>query len=159
MKRFTEEFFDEVTTAVEEAEEKTSAELVVVIHPRSGIYRDVDLGCGAVLAFVGLAFIVYNPWTVHSPIWFPLEVALLFAIGYLGCSVCPWLRRRFTPIQRRTEQVRQAAQAIFVEESVSHTRERTGVLIYLSRLERQVVVLADLGVKIMGKPTLTVTPP
>lgn len=146
MKRFTEEFFDKVTTAVEEAEEKTSAELVVAIHPRSGNYRDVDLACGAVLAFAGLAFIVYNPWTVHSPVWFPFEVALLFVIGYLGCSVCPWLRRRCTSLERRSEQVRRTAQSIFVEENVSHTRERTGVLIYLSRLERQVVVLADLGV-------------
>ncbi len=146
MKRFTEDFFDDVTTAVEEAEEKTSAELVVAIHPSSGNYRDIDFACGAVFAFAGLVFIVFNPWTVHSPIWFPLEVALLFAFGYLGCSVCPWLRRRLTTVARRIEQVKQTAQAIFVEENVSHTRERTGVLIYLSRLERQVVVLADLGV-------------
>ena len=38
MKRFTEEFFDDVTAAVEEAEERTSAELVVTIHPQSGNY-------------------------------------------------------------------------------------------------------------------------
>jgi putative membrane protein len=146
MKRFSPEFFDDVTTAVEQAEQKTSAELVVAIHPRSGSYRDADLLCGAAVAFTGLVFIVYNPWTVHSPVWFPLEVALLFVLSALACSACSWLRRQFSTASRRTEQVAHSARAIFVEENVSHTRERTGLLIYLSRLERQVVVLADLGV-------------
>ncbi len=42
--------------------------------------------------------------------------------------------------------MRQRALAAFVEEEVFRTEARTGVLLFLSMLERRVVVLADAGI-------------
>jgi len=152
MARFNQDYFEKVTRAVEEAEEKTSAELVVAIHPQSGTYRDVDFLFAALAAFVGLLFIVFNPWTVHSALLIPFEVALLFVIGALASATWPRIRRRLCRAKRRECQVRSAAAAMFFEEGVANTRDRTGVLVFLSRLEGQVEVIADIGVVRTVKP-------
>jgi len=146
MRRFQENDFDNVTRAVEVAEAKTAAEIVVAVHPQSGRYRDVDFLFGGLAALAGLVFIVFNPWTVHPPPLLPVEMVVLFAIGALGCSGCPPLRRLLTTRNRRQRQLREAAATMFVEEGVANTRARTGVLVYLSLFEQQVEVLADVGI-------------
>jgi putative membrane protein len=45
------------------------------------------------------------------------------------------------------EAVSTAARSAFVELAVSHTRDRSGVLVYVSLLERRIRVIADVGVK------------
>ena len=146
MNRFTPDDFDRVTRAVEETETGTSAEIVVAIHPHSGTYRDADYLFGALAALAGLVFIVFNRWTLHPAQLLPLEMAALFVTGALGCSMCPFLRRKLSTGKRREAQVRGMAAALFVEEGVANTRARTGVLLHLSRLEQQVEVIADVGV-------------
>ncbi|HUT94578.1 MAG TPA: hypothetical protein VMY37_34300 [Thermoguttaceae bacterium] len=146
MHRFQKNDFDNVTRAVEQAETQTAAEIVVAVHPQSGRYRDTDYLFGGLVALAGLVFIVFNPWTWHPAHMLPVEMVVLFAIGTLGCSVCPPLRRRLTTGKRRQAQLREAAAARFVEEGVANTRARTGVLVYVSLLERQVEVIADVGI-------------
>src|SRR5207253_2734961 len=48
--------------------------------------------------------------------------------------------------ERRAAQVRAAAAAAFYEEQVWTTRARTGVLIYVSLMERETRVLPDRGI-------------
>jgi len=146
MHRFQENDFENVTRAVEEAETKTAAEIVVAVRPLSGRYRDVDYLFGGLVAVAGLVFIVFNPWTVHPPPLLPVEMVVLFAIGALASSLCGTLRRVLTTVNRRQAQLREAAAALFVDESVANTRARTGLLVYLSLLERQVEVIADVGI-------------
>jgi putative membrane protein len=42
--------------------------------------------------------------------------------------------------------VRLAAEAAFYRDGVGHTRERTGVVVFISLLERRVEVVADAGI-------------
>jgi putative membrane protein len=146
MQRFNQGYFESLTRAVEQAETKTAAEVVVAVRPQSGRYADVDYLFGGLVALVGLLFIVFNPWTWHPANLLPVEMAVLFAIGTLGCSVSPPLRRLLTTGKRRQSQLREAAAALFVEEGVANTRARTGVLVYVSLLERQVEVIPDVGI-------------
>lgn len=152
MQRFSQGYFDSVTRAVEEAETNTSAEVVVAIRPQSGRYADADYLFGGLVALAGLLFIVFNPWTWHPAYLLPVEMVVLFVIGTLGCSACPPLRRRLTTEKRRQRQMREAAATLFLEEGVANTRARTGVLVYLSLLERQVEVIADMGITHGVKP-------
>jgi putative membrane protein len=152
MQRFSQGYFDSVTRAVEEAETNTSAEVVVAIRPQSGRYADADYLFGALVALAGLLFIVFNPWTWHPAYLLPVEMVVLFVIGTLGCSVWPWLRRRLTTGKRRQRQLQEAAATLFVQEGVANTRARTGLLVYLSLLERQVEVIADVGITRDVKP-------
>ena len=71
---------------------------------------------------------------------------VLFAIGAWISSAWPAVRRALTSRRRREAQVRAAAEADFYDEHVGSTTSRTGVLVYLSLLERQLLVLADQGI-------------
>ncbi|HKO90334.1 MAG TPA: hypothetical protein VJU61_04235, partial [Polyangiaceae bacterium] len=66
--------------------------------------------------------------------------------GWLVSRVAA-LRRWLTPRAWQREAVLGAARALFVERRIGETRDRSGVLVYMSQLERQVVVLADRGVQ------------
>ena len=138
--------FERLTTAVERAEARTSAEIVIVFRDRSGTYRDAAYLVGAGAALLGLVAIIFNPLTVHDERLLPLELAALFAGGTLVATLWPWLTRPLTTAARRAGQVRTAAAARFVEEGVHRTRARTGLLIYLSALERRIELLPDAGI-------------
>jgi putative membrane protein len=127
------------------ADAKTAATVLVIVRTCSGNYRDVDYLAGAVLAWLGLLFVLFTPprfatWLI------PIELPLLFAAGAWLCAVTP-LRRWLTPARRRARHVRVAAEAVLVEHGVLHTPGRLGVLLYWSLLERRVEVIADVGVR------------
>ncbi|HXX48791.1 MAG TPA: TPM domain-containing protein, partial [Myxococcota bacterium] len=56
------------------------------------------------------------------------------------------LLRALLPAGLRRERVRRAAALAFHHGGLHATRERTGILLFVSLLERQVVVLADEGI-------------
>jgi putative membrane protein len=58
----------------------------------------------------------------------------------------PPFARVFVPAERRDGEVRQYAQALFLEHGLHRTRQRDGILVLVSLFERRVVVLADRGV-------------
>ena len=78
--------------------------------------------------------------------WLALPPALGAAAGYLLGAAWPGLRLRLVHADVIEHRVRQRAMAAFVEEAVFRTRDRTGILIFLSLLERRVIVLADAGI-------------
>jgi len=85
-------------------------------------------------------------WTGHWLLWIVLPALLGAALGWLAAALLPGLRRRLVreaDLARRTE--RRAA-AAFVSEEVFATRDRTGVLLFVSLFEHRVVVLADAGI-------------
>lgn len=133
-----------VEAAVAEVEALTDAELVVVASPRSGSYRDLAWLGGAVAGVALLAFLCWTPW-VFQAIWFPVDVAM--AIGLVGWALDRWPAwwLRFVPADRRRRQVREAAEAAFVQEAVHATAGRTGLLVYVSAVEGDVVLLPDQG--------------
>jgi putative membrane protein len=144
-------FREAVTAAVTRAEERTDAELVVVAAGRSGSYLDVALWVGVGLAMVVLAVLIYGPWDVDAAL-LPLDIGVPLALGVFGANRSPRLLRLLTPRRRQDRQVATAAHAAFVEEQVHGTKRRTGVLVYISDLERRVHVVPDHGVEACVPP-------
>lgn len=135
-----------VSAAVAEAEQGTSAEIVVVAAGRSASYAVVSALVGAAVAWLGLAFVLWSPLD-FSGVWLPLELPALGLGAAWMVHHSPALLRRLVPASTREAAVRRAAAASFHDESVHGTRARTGVLVYLSALEDQVCVVADGGVE------------
>lgn len=137
-------FLDKAEAAVAAVERDSAAEVVVVVAPRSGSYADVDLRWALAAGFASLAVILHSPWSFHEDLVL-LDVALSGLLaGLLSRRLDP-LRRLLTSAARRRAQVQAAARQAFVEERVSATRDRRGVLLYLSLLEREVEILPDHG--------------
>ena len=136
---------DSLTECVKEIEKDTDAELVIVVRARSGHYRHADCLFGAIIAFVGLLFLLFLPIDFHQ-YWVPIDVVLLFALGVFVCSRSNALRRLLTTPKFRAEAVRTGAAAMFYEAGIANTSAEMGILIYLSLLERRLELIADRGV-------------
>jgi putative membrane protein len=142
---FDDSMREALTACVREIERTTDAELVLVVRARSGSYRHADYLFGALLAFMGLVFLLFSPVEFH-PYWVVIDVALLFVFGAFVSSRSNALRRLFTLKKARAASVRTHAAAMFYEAGIANTDAETGILIYLSLLERRLEVIADRSV-------------
>lgn len=153
----------EVVTA---AEAKTSVEIVPVVATQSGRYdRAEDLfglltGLGT-LAGLWLAFQAATPseWTGtnYAIDWWLaiLIVAAGFAVGAALASRVGWLRLLLTPRSEVKAEVDRAARQAFFDQRVHHAQGGGALMLYVSLLERQVVLLADEQVTSkLGQPVL-----
>lgn len=134
-----------IESAVEAAERETSAEVVVALAAASGSYRDVDYLAGASLAASSLAFQLFAPVDVHPYLSLPYVICS-FVIGAAISGRFATVRRLFSTERRRVAQAHLHALVAFQQEGVSATRERNGLLIYVSLLERTVEILPDLAI-------------
>lgn len=140
---------ERIRRAVHEAEQHTNAEIVPMIVSRSGLYRDAQHRSGLLLALVGLTLMLttelfWLPWGWHgsNAVWLVLATILAYGVGVWLGTLAPCIRF-LTPTDRLQHKVRLRAERAFTKHAVSKTRERTGVLILVSLLERQIYVLAD----------------
>jgi putative membrane protein len=137
-----------VKEAVVDAEAHTSGEIVPMIVELSGEYSEVRYFIALFLVFLGSIvawlFAEQFPWTVE------LNHLLL---GQLMLAVLGWLLGSLPPLvrlcagkKRMSENVHSAALAAYLRHGLSETRDRTGVLIYVSMLEHRVEILGDRGI-------------
>ena len=134
-----------VREAVVAVEARTSAEIVVVVRRTSAAWREVDLAFGAACAFGVLLLVLFHPRPIPL-VAMPVDVALGFLAGGLLCASVGPLKRALLPRRRLEGQVRAMARAAFVDQGVSRTTGRTGLLVYVSTFERRVDLVPDTGV-------------
>lgn len=137
--------------AVAAIEAVSAVEVVVAVRRQSYGYRHVNTTIGILVAFAGLAAMLFAQYT------FGLVSILIdpFVVGLVAgglVELLPGVKRVLTPAAQRRMHVHRAARATFVERGVHATRERTGLLVYISWLEREVALVADLGLA-RGLPT------
>ncbi len=142
---FTDAARKQVTEAVVDVESRTAAEIVVVVRRTSGAWREVDLAVGAAAGFAVLLLVLFHPKPIPV-IAMPVDVALGFVAGAVLSANLSRLKRALLPRRRVRAQVLAMARAAFVEQGVSRTTGRTGILVYVSTFERLVEVVADVGV-------------
>ena len=143
---FDKEFLDQLVESVEKLEAVSSVELVVVASPRSGNYLDIDRQNGFLASALMLLVAIYSPWH-FAPEMLLLWTVAAYVIGIMITPKMSFLRRYFTTPNRRRAQVNFAARNYFFEKRISYTRERTGLMLYLSHFEKQGVLLADAGIE------------
>jgi putative membrane protein len=131
--------------AVRDIEKTTNAEIVVVVRGRSGTYRHADYLFGAIVALLGLVFVLFSPWEFH-PLFIPFEVVALFVAGSFISSRGDFIRRAMTSQKFREQAARTGAAAMFYEAGIANTSAENGVLVYLSLLERRLEVISDRGI-------------
>jgi putative membrane protein len=141
---------DAATTALQGAisaiEARSSAELVVSVRASSASYVLADILVGVVAALAALGFLLFSPhpFALH---WFLVDPIVVGGLVALAASRLPPIRRALTPRAIRESRVRAAAGALFLEKGVHHTRGRTGILLYISLLERRALLIADAAVE------------
>lgn len=138
---------ERVKECIQQIESATGAEVVTTVSVSSGHYRHADYLMGSLFSFGALLFYLLYPDPLFDDVAVVIIVAF-FAVGAaLSIAVAP-LRRMFVSRKLLDEAVRKAAMASFVEQGISRTRARTGVLVYVSLFERRVQVVADIGIPV-----------
>jgi putative membrane protein len=144
---FTDDAKTRIVEAVRAVEAKSSAEIVVSVRARSDDYRDLDLQAGLLVAIVTLVVLIYHPAELDENLM-PAETLAAFVIGSILVNKVGALKRALLTKKRRGERMLSAARAHFVEAGVSRTRDRSGILVFVSELERAVCVVPDVGIDI-----------
>lgn len=151
---FTDAEKENIRQAVARAEGRTSGEIVPYIIEQSSRY-DVAIWRGASLAAVlamALAVIVMQVYQGWGLSWLYASsgiVALALVAGTLGAfaaAYIPPLKRLLTGTTLIERRVHEQAMKAFVEEEVFFTRDRTGILLFISLFEHRIEVLGDTGI-------------
>lgn len=142
---FSREQKERIRQAVQAAEGATSGEIAVMLVDESDPYREAELA-GA-LSFSTLTALVLALAFRHTSIWFfiPVSVVLLLPFLYLF-KQWPHMKLAFLRPRRVEEAVRERAVYAFFRKGVHKTEEETGILIFISLLERKVWILGDRGI-------------
>jgi putative membrane protein len=137
---------ERVRRAIGVIEQRTGAEVMVSVRPRSGDYRHTDYLVGVACLMAGLLVFLFHPAPFREDL-FPLEALVLFVFGAAVSANVPDLRRWLTrgSVMKRT--VATAARAAMLELGVTRTRQRTGLLVLVSLFERRVEVVLDVGIE------------
>lgn len=151
---FKEADHERIREAVHAAEARSAGEIVPVVVPRSARY-DLAVWRGAsILAIVSIAVVLlifqfYEGWGLgwlHTG-WGTALVALVAgSVGALLAAYVEPVKRLLSGEAYMTRRVHQRAMQAFVEEEVFATRDRTGILLFISLLEHRIEVVGDTGI-------------
>ena len=145
MKRLDDAAKEALSRAVEAVEGVSSAEVVIAVRPESSPPHQLYALAPPAFALLGLVFLVESPWPFSNlALW--LDTCFFAIAGFGLCKWLPGFGRLFILPGARERGVAQAAYREWVERGVVETRERTGVLVYVSQRERAAKVLFDRGV-------------
>jgi putative membrane protein len=134
-----------IRLAVTDAESKSNGEIVTMVVRESERYREAEQ-LGALLV-AGLVSVIAAAIWHHVTIWsyIPAVCLLYLPILWLFRAI-PRLKLSFVGPRRQAEAVRERALAAFYHNGLYRTKEQTGVLIFISLLERKVWILGDRGI-------------
>ena len=148
-----------IGSAVKKAESKTSGEIATAMIKESYNYAIYELMFAVVIGFVYFVLMMFFAgnveqflqgefwdYSVNYLVMFYgfstfIIIALFYFIGNLSC-----IDRIIVPKKIRNQKVAERATRYFMESGVYNTKDRTGILIFISIMERRVELLADSGI-------------
>jgi putative membrane protein len=132
-----------IAAAIRAAEQTTSGQIVCVLMRSASEYFYVPVLWAAFLALVSpWPMIVLTEWSVQRIF---LAQLLVFALALLVLSWPP-LRIALVPPGVRRARAHRAGIEQFHARGLTRTRDRTGVLIFVSLAERYARIIADEGI-------------
>jgi len=158
-----------VTEEVARAERASDGEIVTVVAPRSDAYHDVALHYAllAMLLVPTVAALAPQSWidwgltlafgwnaTLSYRMLMLVLVAKMAVVFLIVRFALAWppLRIALTPASTRTRRVRRRAVELFRAGTEKRTQGRTGILLYLSLLERRAEIVADEAIHSQVEP-------
>jgi len=143
---------ERVNARVAQAERRVAAQVVTAVVAKADAYPELPWKAYALAT--ALAMLAAAVSAAFNPGWTPLPDPRLLLVAVLGAGVAaaaltvlvPRLARVLLSDVRAEGEVRQYAQALFLDRELFRTRTRTAVLLLVSQFERRVIVLPDRGI-------------
>jgi putative membrane protein len=140
---FTKEDHETVSAAIAEAEKRTCGQIVCVLARSSSTYAQFPILWASLLALlVPWPLIYFTPWSVERIFLVQLVVFVIANVAFT------WIPLRLALVPRRVQraQAHRSALEQFVVRQISHTKNRCGVLIFVSLAEHYARIIADEGI-------------
>jgi putative membrane protein len=134
-----------IEAATRKAESRTIGEIAVMVVDASSRYREAEVFGGITLGNI-IAFLITIFFCDESIWWYVPLTGIFFFPSWLLLRKIPALNIRFASPSRRANAVQGRALRAFYEKGLYRTAKSTGVLFFISILERKVWVLADKGI-------------
>ena len=149
--KFSEHDLKRIKEAVRNAESKISGEIVPVIVSRSGYYTIANYkGSLFAAAFIFLAIIIIDRYLPAFAVYDPLLIFMLVILGGAGGALAAHfsdtIKKMLIGQHYMDRATYQRAETSFLEEQVFNTKYRTGIMIFVSFFEHEVIVMADKGI-------------
>jgi putative membrane protein len=143
-RHFGEETRARIAEAVRRAEALSRGQIVPVVVEKSDPYPEARFRGGIAAAAIATAAIL----AVQAPLSLVELAVLQLAAGILGALLASWdpIERLLAGARAMDEAARARALRAFHEHGLHRTSEGTGVLVFASLFEREVVVLGDHGI-------------
>lgn len=144
IKYFNQDYKTELYKTIEDIENNSLVEIVVIAKGKSENYRDVSMWFGVGFLAVVYSFFMFShfEFDVFLIYFFTL---LSFFLGYFLHFLIDPLRRLSIKKARMKKNVEINARAIFQKGGIHHTGEKIGILFYVSIFERMIYILPDRG--------------
>ena len=140
----------QIASAVKSAEAKTSGEIVVCYVGQSGRYRWVNAAAALLGVFAGTLLSLAVHWGSWSfSAWNLLLWQSMGGFAFLLLFQFSTVRRLLISKTELATRTHASAVRVFMESGVMRTRDRTGVLIYVSVFEHRVEIIADQGIHLI----------
>ncbi|MGF1638810.1 MAG: TPM domain-containing protein [Cyclobacteriaceae bacterium] len=148
---FSEAEKQNIESAVQQLEKETSGELVPYFVQKSDDYLESNWFSATVFTAFGILLLMASSWLWKLPqgvsfIELMIFLLVMMVVGFLFPFIFPVIRAHIAGQQRVDERVFQRATEAFVECGIFNTKSRTGILLFISALEHEVVILADEGI-------------
>lgn len=153
--KFSDKDLERIKRAVAEAENKISGEIVPVIVERSGIYTIANYKASLIAGtFFFVLMIILDRYIIddatltlyYDPLFIFTVVIAGAALGALVTNLVPPIKRWLASRDYMDSCCKQTAENAFLEEEIFNTRHRTGIMIFISFFEHEVIVMADRGI-------------
>ncbi|MDP8269690.1 MAG: TPM domain-containing protein [Candidatus Tenebribacter davisii] len=160
--KLSKEDMKQISSAVNKAESKTSGEIATAMIKESYNYAIYELIFAVIIGFIYFVAMMFfagsiDQWlqgkfwdySVHYLIMFyGFSTFIVIALFYFFGNISS-IDRLIVPKRIRLQKVQERATRYFMESGVFNTKDRTGILIFISIMERRVELLADSGINAM----------
>ena len=150
---------ERIKEAVREAESKTSGEIVTAVINESSDYAFYELRTALIAGFIyysvclffyshislWLGKLFWSYTDLYPTLFIGMSTVLIIALIYL-LSNMEGADRIIVPSKVISKKVSRRAHLFFGESGLFDTRDRTGILIFISLRERRVELIADSGI-------------
>jgi putative membrane protein len=168
MKQLSPSDLSAIEAAVRAAEARTTGEIYCIVTEESAHYTEVVIAWATVVALLGPAVLLlagvhvtipdlFTSWSasdvgaaIETAVRRALEGAIvvqgLLFVAAAAIVAIPGVRRFLTPRGLKRLRVQRRAAEQFIAKNLHATRERTGVMIFVSLGERMAELIADEGI-------------
>lgn len=150
-KNFSGAELERIKAAVHLAESGISGEIVPVVVQKSGYYSIAHYKGSLIASFATFfLFVFFDRFVPSLAVEDKLVVFVIVLLTGMVGAILPrfsdGVKRLLITQQHMDHATRQRAENAFLEEEVFNTRHRTGIMIFVSFFESEVIVMGDRGI-------------